>query len=139
MLFSCSGKIFKYWCLLQNSSLRNVQTISVIYLMSPHLTCLIWWHFPLISLLQHFTLCNDDLGYLRQGILGRRQKKKEYLWSHCYLVKSDLPFLCLFSLDLAASIVLYEFSWVGFAWMKLLFRTMDFFLHSNTLVLDNSN
>lgn len=138
ILFSFSGKIFKYWYLLQNSNLRNLQSISVMYLMSPHLTCLIWWHFPLVSLFQHFTLCNGDLGYLRRGILGNREKKKAYLWSHCYLLKSDVLFLCLCFLDLAASVViwcLYEFSSVDCPWIKL-FSTMDFFLHSNTL--DNS-
>lgn len=48
-----------------------------------------------------------------------------------YLVKSDVPFICLCSLDFAASMVVYEFSSDGFAWIKLLFNAMDFFLHSN--------
>lgn len=65
--------------------------------------------------------------------------KKEYHGSHCYLVKSDVPFICLCSLDFAASVVVYEFSSVGFAWIKILFSTMDFFTQTNTLVLDNSN
>lgn len=52
------------------------------YSMSPHLTCLAWWHFPLIGLLQHFTVCNGDLGYPRQGRFGNRQTKKEYHGSH---------------------------------------------------------
>lgn len=45
--------------------------------MSPHLTRLAWWDFPLIRLLQHFTvLCNGDWGYLRQGRLGKEGEEE---------------------------------------------------------------
>lgn len=125
-------------CLLQKSNLRNLaEHFRHIFLMSPHLTCLVWWYFPLISLLQHFTtLCNGDWGYLRQGRLGKGGRRKNIpevtvIWWNQGLM---FPFSCICSHDLAASSMVYEPISVDFAWIKLFFSVTYFFLHSQTNV-----
>lgn len=129
-------------CLLQKSNLRNLAEHFRHILMSPHLTCLVWWYFPLISLLQHFTaLCNGDWGYLRQGRLGKGGRRKNIpevtvIWWNQRLM---FPLSCLCSHDLAASSMVYEPISVDFAWIKLFFSITYFFLHSQTNVFSLGN